>query len=263
MTLSFEPSNAVRDTIQDGVLRVTVDRPEKRNALSLGVLRRVEELFTQHREEGSIRLAIVSGAGDRAFASGGDLVELASVRSPDEARALSRHGKAALNAIRRFPVAVLARVNGLALGGGAELALACDVRFAAAHATIGFIHSRLNITPSWGGGVDLMRLTGYATGMRLLARGDILSAAEALAAGLFDAVAPAGADFDEAFESYIAGMRRQSPQVMRAIKALAIGERMQDRERLDEIETDHFAATWSHDDHWTAVAAMGKRSKAK
>ena len=96
---------------------------------------------------------------------------------------MSLHGKRALDAIRYFPTPVVALVNGTALGGGAELALACDLRIAAPHATLGLIHARLAITPAWRGAVDLMQLTGYATATRLLARGDILTSGEAHALG--------------------------------------------------------------------------------
>jgi enoyl-CoA hydratase len=139
-----------------GSFGVAVNRPEKRNALSLRVLSRLGELFRSFRDDERILAAVVTGAGDRAFAAGGDIAELASVRDLASARQVSLHGKAALDEIRYFPVPVVALLNGVALGGGAELALACDVRVAAERASIGLIHARLAITPSWGGSVDLM-----------------------------------------------------------------------------------------------------------
>ena len=155
-------------TRKSSVLWVTLNRVQVRNALSLGVLEKLREIFGDSAGDKELRLAVVTGAGNKAFASGGDLVELAAMRSTADAEAFSKHGRHALDSIRTFPVPVVAALNGLALGGGAELAVACDLRFAAAHATIGFIHSRLNICPAWGGGHDLMRLTTYARGLRLL-----------------------------------------------------------------------------------------------
>jgi enoyl-CoA hydratase len=240
---------------------VTLNRPERRNALSLGVLAQLGEVFTDHSQAPDVRLAIVRGAGDKAFASGGDLVELDSIRSAAETRAMSEHGKRALNAIRRFPVPVVAALNGLALGGGSELALACDMRFAADSATIGMIHARLSIAPSWGGGVDVMRLVGYARGLRLLTTGQVLTAREAFAAGLVDGVAPPGADFDTALAAFIAGMQRPA-QVMRALKSLSLGERMRDRAQLEDAETEHFTKVWTHPDHWAAVEAVTGKAKS-
>src|ERR1700692_4869488 len=190
MQLTFAISDEVSYECREDVLSIVIVRPAKRNALSLGVLQRLENIFSDHVSSPDVKLAILTGEGDRAFASGGDLVELADLRSVYDARALSLHGKAALNAIRRFPVPVIARINGVALGGGAELAVACDMRFASAHASIGFVHGRLAISPSWGGGVDLMQLVGYGTATRLLARAEVLNARQALDVGLFDGVAP-------------------------------------------------------------------------
>ena len=256
MQLSYDRSDHVSESLSDGVLRVTVERPEKRNPLSLGVLERLREVFSAAANRDDIRLAILTGAGDAAFASGGDLVELASLRSVEAARALSLHGKAALNAVRLFPVPVVARVNGLALGGGAELALACDMRFAAAHATIGLIHARLAISPSWGGSADLMRLLGTGVASRMLARAELLDAEAAHAIGLFDGVESGEGGFEAAFEAYVQPMLAPPPQVMRAIKAAALAARMPGLEAQHAVETDNFGITWSHEDHWAAVTAM-------
>ena len=174
--IGFARSDDVRHRIEDGVLTVTVDRAAKRNPLSLGVLDRIREIFTDAAADTGIVAAVITGAGDKAFASGGDLGELAGYRSREDAEGFSRHGKAALDAIRLFPVPVIARLNGLALGGGAELAMACDQRYAARHVKIGFIHGRLAIAPSWGGGVDLVRLVGPARALRLMTTAAALEA---------------------------------------------------------------------------------------
>jgi enoyl-CoA hydratase len=263
MVLNYAPSDDVLAELNHGVLRVTVNRPERRNALAVGVLSRLREVFAQNAEDLTIRYAILRGAGDKAFASGGDVVELAAVRTEADTRAMSEHGKRALDAVRRFPVPVVAALNGLALGGGAELALACDLRFAAATARIGLIHGQLNIAPSWGGGVDLMRLAGPARGLKLLSTSKSLTAQEALAEGLVDAVAPDGADFEGALQAFLDATFRSPPQVMRAIKSLALGERMRGREPLDEAETHHFVEVWTHADHWAAVEARGSKVEAK
>jgi enoyl-CoA hydratase len=263
--MDYKPANAddILAHTSDGVLEVVINRPEKRNPLSLGVLKRLEEIFSSAASDITLRLATITGMGEKAFASGGDLSELMDVRSPEAARGLSEHGKAALNAVRRFSVPVVACLNGVALGGGAELAVACDLRFAASHATIGFIHSRLAIAPSWGGSIDLVRLLGYATGLRLMANGDVLDAEAALKIGLIDGIASKDQTLEQGFKDFTAVMRSQPPQVMRAIKAASKEERLMNRAACEEIETEHFVKVWTHDDHWAAVAAAAKRMGSK
>jgi enoyl-CoA hydratase len=260
-TVVFDRSEGINVSVRDSVLWVIICRPEKRNALSLGVLQALGDSFRAFAADESIQLAVVTGEGPLAFAAGGDLAELAAIKDYDAARRLSLHGKKALNAIRHFPMPVVAKVNGIALGGGAELALACDLRVAAEHATIGFIHGRLAITPSWGGSIDLMQVVGCSMGTRLLARAEILSSKDALALGIIDHVIPGEAAFDDAFADYVAVIARQPRQVLRAIKGTAIIHRSFGRPELEEHETEQFARTWIHDDHWTAVDALHRVRK--
>ncbi len=241
----------------DGVLRVTIDRAEKRNALSRALLAELRGVFEGHAGDGSLRLAVLTAAGDRNFAAGGDLRDLASVRTEAEAVAMATEARAALDAVRGFPVPVVAALNGVALGGGAELALACDLRIAAAHAGIGFVQGRLNISTAWGGGIDLMRLIGPARGLAVLVRGEVIPAGPAQALGLVDAVAGADEPFEAFVDRFVASLPRQAPQVMRAFKAQAIAERLgRPRAEREQIEARLFSLTWVHDDHWNAVERL-------
>lgn len=256
MTPTVQHSRDVEFCVRERVLRVTINRPQKRNALSLAVLSRLGELFRSFADDERIHVAVVTGAGDRAFAAGGDLAELEAIRDLAAARQLSLHGKAALDAIRYFPTPVVALLNGVALGGGAELALACDIRVATEHATIGLIHARLAITPSWGGSVDLMQVVGRATATSLLARAEVLTASAALALGLVEHVIAADAPLDTSFETYVAAIAQKPRHVLLAIKAAAIAHRRLGRSALEEQETEQFAQTWIHEDHWTAVDSL-------
>lgn len=245
----------------DGVLRVTLNRPEKRNALSRTLLAQLRDAFLAARGDETLRLAILTGAADKSFAAGGDLRDLSSVRTEDEALAMSRDAREALDAIRFFPVPVIAALNGDSLGGGAELAAACDFRVAAGHARIGFVQGRLAISTAWGGGVDLMTILGPTKALRLLATAQILAAREALEIGLVDAIAGEGAlaglDLDAATDAFAAPMLKQAPQVLRAFKALANAARSgEGRAGLEAIENARFARTWIHDDHWAAADAV-------
>jgi enoyl-CoA hydratase len=247
----------LRVETQAGVLHVTINRAEKRNALSRAVLAQLRELFQARGDDPTVLVAVLRGAGDQCFAAGGDLRDLSAVRRLDEATAMAEEGKAALEAVRRFPVPVVAALNGDALGGGAELALACDFRVLATHAHIGFIHGRLNIATAWGGGVDLLRLLGPALGLRLLARSELVDAKTALSLSLADAVARNDETLDDAVQRFLDPLRRQVPQVTRAYKALALAAREgQSREAMLALETRLFSDTWIHPDHWAAAEKL-------
>lgn len=240
-----------------GRLDVTIDRPAKRNALSRPTLARLKDIFERHATDDSVKVAVLTGAGDKSFAAGGDLADLSSVRTQDEAADMSRQARAALDAVRRFPVPVVAALNGDALGGGAELAVACDLRVAAAHARIGFVQGRLAITTAWGGGIDLLSLVGPARALALKSRSDLLTGAEAAAIGLVDEVAKPGESLADAVDRFVAPMLKQTRKVLAAFKALNLAYgRGTSREELERIETARFAETWIDDDHWLAADAI-------
>jgi enoyl-CoA hydratase len=239
-----------------GIIRITLARPEKRNALNEMAIAELGSVLVANRQDAGLKLLVLSGSGDKAFASGGDLKELSAVRTTSEALAMSAQFRAVLDAIREFPVPTIAALNGDALGGGAELALACDMRIAAAHSRIGFLQGKLNISTAWGGGVDLFRAVGISQGLRMLGLAEVLSAEEGLKRGLLDAVAPPDESFTTFVEHFCEGFLRRTPAVMRAFKALACAYRRgSTNEELVRIETEQFAATWVHEDHWLAVEA--------
>lgn len=264
---ALQRQNAAGDlrAVADGpLLRVTIDRPEKRNPLSRALLSALREAFERHAADRSLALALVTGAGDKSFAAGGDLRDLERVRTAGDARALHDLGNAAFDAIRRFPVPVVACLNGLAVGGGAELAVACDVRIAAAHARIGFVHGTLNIPPAWGGGADLAAILGPPRALRLLAEAPILDAPQALALGLVDAVAAEGEDFETFVARFIAPWLEQRPQVMRALKWQAAARKLGlARAESDERDRANFAEAWCHADHWAAAERILAKDKAR
>ena len=240
--------------IRDSVLYGTLNRPEKHNALSLSLLSDLRTLFETHAGDTTLLAVVLTGTGDKTFAAGGDLRELAALRSAAEAEQMARDVKAALNAIRTFPVPVIAALNGNTFGGAAELAVACDFRVSAAHAKIGFVQGRLAVSTAWGGGPDVLQLLGRAQGLRLMVTGEMVAADAALAMGLVDQVVGEGENLSNTVEDFLAPMRKQAPQVMRVFKALADAYRRGDsRETMQEIETKMFVDTWVHEDHWVAA----------
>lgn len=236
-----------------GALWLTVNRAHKHNALARPVLAELAQTVHVAGQRADLRYIVLSGAGDRYFAAGGDLRDLADVRDEAAVFAMMDEACAALDAIRHCPVPVLAYLNGDAIGGGAELALACDMRLQAAHARIGYIQSKLAITSAWGGGPDLFRLVGPAHATRMMARAELVVAEQALAWGLADAVitdGPQGADM----AAFTRPLNSCPPQVLRGIKAQALAARQGlgwDAHR--RIEQQHLAHTWLHDDHWAAA----------
>lgn len=252
----------VTSEVEQGVLRVCINRADKRNPLSRAVLNDLRATFEAAAGTADLRCAVLRGAGDKTFASGGDLKELADVKGAEAARDMAENAKRALAAVREFPLPVIAALNGDALGGGAELAMACDMRFAASGARIGYIQGRLAITSAWGGGTDLVRLVGPSRALQLLSRSDVLEAQDAQALGLINAVAEGETDFETAIDAYLEPMRRQSPHVMRAFKALVLPSRTEGRATLDEIETANFSHAWAHPDHDAAVADLLNKKAA-
>ena len=255
-------SDDVLVSTEGGLLRVTLNRPEKRNPLSRAALAQLRGIFETHAADGRIALAVLTGAGEKSFAAGGDLRDLEQVQSPDQARALSDLGNGAFNAIRRFPVPVVAALNGVALGGGAELAVACDLRIAAAHAKIGFVQGTLNIHQ--GAAATIWPPSSDRPGAHAARRAPVLGAAEALAAGLVDAVAPEGETFGAFVERHIAPWLKQKPQVMRAFKWQAAARKLGlARSAIEERDRELFAAAWCHDDHWAAARGILDRENRK
>jgi len=234
------------------VLRLTLNRPEKRNALSLSLLDEIGATLRDFQSK-PVKCAVITGAGDRCFAAGGDLKELNAVRSVEQTRAMSERGHTALDAIRYFPVPVIGALNGLALGGGAELAMACDIRIAAAHADLGLIQSRLNVTTAWGGGIDLINAIGNSAALGVLCTGRRLSAAEALDYRLYERVADPDSDFAEFTNLFVQDFSRPGLQVLRGYKSTAAERKRQLQDELTETARQAFTDSWVHDDHWQAA----------
>ena len=234
-------------------LQVTINRPDQRNALSLELLDRLGEVFTNHATDPTLKCAVLTAAGDRCFAAGGDLKELAAVRSEADTLAMSRRARAALDAVRRFPVPVLAALNGHALGGGAELAMACDLRVATSQAELSFLQAQLNVTTAWGGGIDLLALLGPARGLAVLLEARRIPATEAQQLGLLQRVCGPHETLAACTDLVLAPLLQRPVQVLRAYKALALEARRALHERLAAVEERGFVATWTHADHWAAA----------
>ena len=174
---------------ESGIALLTVNRPEKLNALSGAVIGELGDAFGRVANDPAIRAAILTGAGEKAFVAGADIGELAAL-SPYEARAFALRGQAVFRQLETCGKPSVAAVNGFALGGGLELAMACTVRFASEDARLGQPEVKLGIIPGYGGTQRLPRLVGRGRAMELLLAGDPIPAAEAYRIGLVNAVMP-------------------------------------------------------------------------
>ena len=224
--------------------------------MSLEVLGEIRSLFESYAGDHTIKAATVTGSGEKSFAAGGDLRELDSVRTVADTAIMSESGRAALDAIRNFPVPVVAILNGTALGGGAELAMACDFRLATPGSSIGFLQGSLNITTAWGGGPDLIERIGSAPALRLMATAEILKAPEALEIGVVDALTDESLPLDVSVSNFMAPMLARKPHVLRAMKALRLAAKKGVLEDLAKLETKYFVDCWTDDAHWEAADAV-------
>ncbi|MBX6362714.1 MAG: enoyl-CoA hydratase/isomerase family protein [Gemmatimonadetes bacterium] len=173
--------------IHDGgyaVLRV--NRPERRNALDAGVREAILRILDRLRDDDSVRVVVFTGAGPKAFIAGADIGEFAE-RSAIEQRAVMERRRV-FDAIAAYPKPTIAMINGYALGGGCELALACDVRIAARSAKLGQPEIKLGLIPGGGGTQRLPRLVGYGQALRLILTGEMIDAEEAARIGLVELV---------------------------------------------------------------------------
>jgi enoyl-CoA hydratase len=173
-------------SVADGIATILMNRPDALNALSTAVLDELNNAVARCEREEAIRAVIITGTG-RAFVAGADIAEVAKL---DEVSGLafSRHGQGVFNRIERLHKLVVAAVNGFALGGGCELALACHVRFASTRARFGQPEGRLGLIPGFGATQRLPRLLGRGLATQLLLHGGQISAEEALRIGLVNAV---------------------------------------------------------------------------
>lgn len=174
-----------------GIARVVVNRPEKRNALNRATVAELEDAFSRIAGDAAVRGLILTGAGEKAFVAGADIGELAALGAA-EAQAYAERGQRALRLLETMGKPSVAAVNGYALGGGMELAMACTVRFASTGASFGQPEVKLGIIPGYGGTQRLPRLVGRGRAMELLLSSEVISAEEAGRIGLVNAVlAPA------------------------------------------------------------------------
>lgn len=196
---------------------ITINRERVRNALNQATIAEIQTALRAFEADSSQRVAIITGAGDRAFAAGADITEIRVLPGADAARRFSEAAHDLGLFMHQMAKPIIAAINGYALGGGLELAMSCDVRIAAETAMFGQPEINLGIIPGWGGTQRLPRLIGPSAARLLCMTGDMITAAEALRLGLVERVVPAASLMDEA-RTLAMKIASKAPLAIAAIK---------------------------------------------
>lgn len=250
------------ETQPDGVVILTINRPSAHNALDLETMRAFAAAVRQLGQSADLRAVIITGAGMDAFCSGGDLVELSQHPTAEDGLNMITLMGDALLALERLPVPVIAAINGYALGGGSELALACDIRIADEKTRMGFVQVKMGLTPGWGAGQRLLRLLGYSRAMDLLLTGYIMPPTELLARGLVNRLVDPGTALTHAL-NYARHITTFTPDVIRSIKQLLQAGLTQPYETALQTERSVFPPVWAAESHWDAVTTFLNRRENK
>jgi enoyl-CoA hydratase len=209
-------------TLQD-ILIVTISRPDALNALNASVLNGLQEILQQSYQRDETRGIIITGEGEKAFVAGADIRELSTV-SPKEALELAQKGQTLFKFIEDYPKPVIAVINGFALGGGCELAMACHIRLASENAKFGQPEVNLGIIPGYGGTQRLTQLVGRGKAMELILTGDLITAQEAKAIGLVNHVVATQGELNDLAMKMMAKIISKGPvAVAHVIKAINAG----------------------------------------
>jgi enoyl-CoA hydratase/carnithine racemase len=248
--IASENGQMVDLELDDGLAVLTIDRPHARNAISLDTMAELEKALDALDASKTARALVITGAGDRAFVSGGDLKELSAIRTIEEASAMAWRMRTVCDRLAQFGAPVIAALNGHAFGGGAEVAVAADIRVAADDIKIAFNQVSLEIMPAWGGAERLAALVGPGKALLLAGTGTAIDAGEAQRIGLVDLVV-ARASFDDGWRALARSLaNRPAGEIKRVIAGVS-----------PEEAVACFARLWVSDEHWQAAEKVMRRSR--
>ena len=254
------PYSTLLFDVTDGIARVTINRPDKLNALNATVISELAQAVTQIETDDSIRGVLLTGAGPKAFVAGADISELAS-QGPVDGKARAQQGQLVFRRLERCGKPVVAAVNGFALGGGCELAMACHLRVASEGARFGQPEVKLGLGPGYGGTVRLPRLVGKGRALELLLTGEMIDAAEAWRIGLVNRVVPADRLMAEA-EELLRKILENGPLAVRFVmEAVDAGLELSVDDGL-LLEANHFGLLSATADMREGTAAFLAKRKA-
>ncbi len=253
--------NLLLEQPEPGIYLLTVNRPQALNALNAATLDELAAAITQVGADAAARALLVTGAGEKAFVAGADIAEMRGL-SAEQARAFSATGMRVMHALEALPVPVIALVNGYALGGGCELAMACDWIIAADRAVFGQPEVNLGIPPGFGGTQRLMRLVGRARALELVVTARQVKADEALAIGLVTRIVPV-AELREAGLAVARSIAAKAPVAVQFAKQAV--QRGQDLDLANACihETSLFALAFATADQKEGMSAFVEKRAAR
>lgn len=253
-------SECVLTEIKNGVLVITINRPDKLNALNKATIEDLHEALVEAENQKDIRSVIITGAGNKAFVAGADIAEFANF-SVEQGKQLSTTGHFKIfNFIENYSKPVIAAVNGFALGGGLELALACHIRVASDNAKMGLPEVSLGVIPGYGGTQRLAQILGKGKAFEMIVTADMITAADAYKWGLANYVTTPEALMDKCFE-IASKIATKSPTAIRtAIKVINAG--YNNKQNGYEVEIEEFGKSFGTSDFKEGVSAFLEKRKA-
>jgi len=249
----------IRIEREDAVAVVTIDRQEAMNALDVATLTELRDRLREHAEDEETRVVILTGAGEKAFVAGADIKYMSGL-DVDRAKEWGALGHEAGRLLEAMPKPTIAAVNGFALGGGCELALACDIRYAASTAKLGQPEVNLGIIPGWGGTQRLARVCGLGVAKELIFTGRIVGAEEAVRIGLVNAVHDPVLEKARETAQLLAS---KSPIALRVMKELANRALSGDHGANLAAEAESFGGLFASDDAKEGLAAFVEKREPR
>lgn len=244
---------------EDAVCTITINRPEKLNALNRAIIKELSEALKQAENDKEIRVVILTGAGEKAFVAGADISEFAHFSNEDGQKLSAEGHKILFNAIEKMGTPVIAAVNGFALGGGLELAMACHVRVASENARVGLPEVSLGVIPGYGGTQRLAQFIGKGRALEMIMTAQMITAAEAHNMGLMNHLVPQ-AELMAKCQEIALKISRNSPV---AIKAAIRAVNAQYSENIDgySVEIEAFGSCFGSDDFKEGTTAFLEKRK--
>jgi enoyl-CoA hydratase len=245
--------------MQDSIAIITVNRPDKLNALNIKTIAELETAFNQIKDDSNVKVIIITGSGEKAFVAGADISELNKLDMTG-AKAFAENGQRVFNLIEQSEKPVIAAVNGFALGGGCELALACHIRIASENAKFGQPEINLGIIPGYGGTQRLPRLINSGLAAEYILTGDMIDSKEALRIGLVTKVFPQTELIDKAIELAAKIASKGQQAIKYALKGIKAVEQMSLKDGLT-YEASLFGLVCGTEDAKEGTAAFLEKRK--
>ena len=245
---------------EKGIAKITINRPEARNTLNTTVRQDIKNAIQDVERDKGIKVAIITGVGEKAFISGADIADLKEMNPVSIEEHASTIGQQLYTDIENLRVPVIARINGFCLGGGCELAMACDIRIASENARFGQPEINIGIFPGGGGTQRLPRLVGWGRAKELIYTGRIIDAAEAERIGLADKVVPLD-KLDEAVNELAETIASKSPLIISLIKKVINRGMYADLAAGLSCEKANFSLCFATKDHEEGIIAFLEKRK--